>query len=202
MASGMDRFATVHRRKDGSTFNVEMSVQINPVEAGQLIGFIHDITERVEVEKALMESESGLRLRSKELDEMNSALKVLLKQREQDQRDLEQKVHANVKQFVLPYVEKLKKRITGENAAYLNIIEANLREMTSLLAKTMSEKFSKLTPQELLVVNLVKDGRQDKDIAEILNASIYTIKAHRRNIRKKLNLTSEKINLKTFLTNQ
>jgi DNA-binding NarL/FixJ family response regulator len=110
-------------------------------------------------------------------------------------------MQTNVKQLVLPYIEKLKKRKLGEDAAYLNIIEANLHGVISSLATTTSVKLYRLTPQELLVANLIKDGRQDKDISEMLSSSINTIKAHRRNIRKKLGLTKEKTNLRTFLSN-
>jgi DNA-binding NarL/FixJ family response regulator len=131
---------------------------------------------------------------------MNSALKVLLKQREQDKKEIEEKMHSNVKQLVLPYIEKLKKHKFGEGAAYLNIIEANLHGVLSSLATTTSGKLHRLTPQELLVANLIKDGKQDKDISEMLNSSINTIKAHRRNIRKKLGLVKGKANLRTFLS--
>ena len=193
-AQGEDRFESIHRRKDGTIFHVEVSVQFMPIEGGRIVGFIRDITAR-------RQAEEKLRVRSQELEEMNSALKVLLKQREQDQRDIEEKVRANVKQLVLPYIEKMKKSNSGENAAYLNIMEANLQEVVSSFATKMSGKLYALTPQEVLVANLIKDGRQDKDIAKILNSSIHTIKAHRRNIRKKLGLTKKKANLRTFLSN-
>ncbi len=201
ISEGEDRFESVHRRKDGSTFNVEVSVQYMPVEGGRVVVFLRDITERRKAEENLKESEERLRVRSQELEEMNSALKVLLRQREHDKREIEEKVQTNVKQLVLPYIEKLKKRRSGEDAAYLNIIEANLHGVISSLATTASGKLHRLTPQELLVANLINDGRQDKDISEMLNLSIYTIKAHRRNIRKKLGLLREKTNLRTFLSN-
>ena len=201
VSEGEDRFESVHRRKDGSTFYVEVSVQFKPIEGGRIVGFMRDRTARRKAEESLRESEEKLRVRSQELEEMNSALKVLLKQREQDRKEIEEKVHANVKQLVLPYIEKLKKRKFGEDVAYLNIIEANLHGMLSSLATTTSGKLHRLTPQELLVANLINDGRQDKDISEVLNVSIHTIKAHRRNIRKKLGLTKGKANLRTFLSN-
>jgi PAS domain S-box-containing protein len=201
ISKGEDRFESVHRRKDGSTFTVEISAQFKPIEGGRIVGFIRDRTAHKMSEESLRQSEEKLRVRSQELEEMNIALKVLLKQREQDQKDIEEKVRANVKQLVLPYIEKLKKRKLGEDAAYLNIIEANLQGVISSLATTtISGKLHRLTPQELLVANLIKDGRQDKDISELLNLSIYTIKAHRRNIRKKLDLTKGKTNLRTFLS--
>jgi len=200
VSKGDDRFESVHRRKDGSTINVEVSVQFKLIEGGRIVGFMRDITARRKAEESLRESEEKLRVRSQELEEMNSALKVILKQRERDQKDIEEKVHSNLKQLVLPYIEKLKKRKFGEDAAYLNIIEANLHGVLSSLATTTSGKLHRLTPQELLVANLIKDGRQDKDISEMLNSSINTIKAHRRNIRKKLGLIKGKANLRTFLS--
>jgi PAS domain S-box-containing protein len=201
ISEGEDRFESVHRRKDGSTFNVEVSVQFKPIDGGWIAGFIRDITARKRTVENLRESEEKLRVRSQELEEMNSALKVLLKQREQDKKEIEENVHTNVKKLVLPYIEKLKKRKLGEDALYLNIIEANLHGVLSSLATTTSGKLHRLTPQELLVANLINDGRQDKDISEMLNVSIHTIKAHRRNIRKKLGLIKEKANLRTFLSN-
>jgi DNA-binding NarL/FixJ family response regulator len=199
VSKGEDRFESVHRRKDGSTFNVEVSVQFKSIDGGRIVGFMRDITARKKAEESLRESEEKLSVRSQELEEMNSALKVLLKQREQDKKEIEEKVHANLKQLLLPYIEKLKKRALGEDAAYLNIVEANLHGVLSSLATT-SGKLHRLTPQELLVANLIKDGKQDKDIAEMLNSSINTIKAHRRNIRKKLGLIKGKANLRTFLS--
>jgi PAS domain S-box-containing protein len=148
----------------------------------------------------LKKAGEAVQLYSKELEEMKTALKVLLKQWEQDQKSIKEKVHVDVKQLVLPYIEKLKKRKSGADAAYLSIIETNLqRVISSLETRTLGE-LHRLTPQELLVANLIKDGRQDKDISEILNLSIHTIKAHRRNIRKKFGLTNGKANLRTFLS--
>jgi PAS domain S-box-containing protein len=201
ISEGEDRFESIHRRKNGSTFNVEVSAQFKPIEGGRIVGFIRDRTARNKIAQSLRESEERLRIRTQELEEMNSALKVLLKQREHDQKDIEEKVSANLKQLVLPYIEKLKKRKSGEDAAYLNIIEANLHGVMTSLITTMSGKLYRLTPQEMLIANLIRDGRQDKDISELLNLSIYTIKAHRRNIRKKLGLTTRKANLRTFLSN-
>lgn len=139
---------------------------------------------------------------SRELEESNSALKILLRQRENDRREIEEKIMDNVKQIVLPYIEMLKKkkREIPEDKTYLNIIESNLKEIVSSFTTSLSHRLANLTPKEMLIANLVKEGKQDKDIAEVLHLSIDTIKAHRRNIRKKLNLIGTKTNLRTFLS--
>ncbi|MDP2875913.1 MAG: PAS domain S-box protein [Holophaga sp.] len=46
MEMGEMRFESNHRRKDGSLFQVEISVQFQPAEGGTLVAFLRDITER------------------------------------------------------------------------------------------------------------------------------------------------------------
>ncbi|MEZ4566064.1 MAG: PAS domain S-box protein [Desulfobacterales bacterium] len=66
-----------------------------------------EIEERKQVEKSFRQKEEELREQSLDLQETNTALKILLKQREQDKEDLESKVLSNVRELILPYVEKL-----------------------------------------------------------------------------------------------
>ncbi|GEM_PF-5918506 len=147
-------------------------------------------------------AQETVRLYAKELEETNNALKVLLRQREEDRRTIEEKVHANVTQLVLPFVELLKKskHRLPEDYAYLNILETNLREIISSFTISLARKISNLTPKEILIANLVKAGRHDKDIAAALSLSVATVKAHRRNIRKKLGISGEKTNLRSYLS--
>jgi len=57
---GPNRFESVHRRKDGSLFNVEISAQYQPIARGQAVVFVRDITERKRAEQALRQSEAYL----------------------------------------------------------------------------------------------------------------------------------------------
>jgi DNA-binding CsgD family transcriptional regulator len=63
----------------------------------------------------------------------------------------------------------------------------------------LSSKYLKLTPTEIRVANLVKEGKTTKDIAEIMNLAKKTIDSYRENIRRKLGLKNKKTNLRTHL---
>jgi PAS domain S-box-containing protein len=55
-----NRFESVHRRKDGSLFDVEISAQYQTMAGGQAVVFVRDITDRKRAEQALRQSEAYL----------------------------------------------------------------------------------------------------------------------------------------------
>jgi len=147
-------------------------------------------------------AEEALEIKSKNLEEFNTALKVLLKQREKDKIELEEWVLANIKSLIMPHVEKLKKiGMKNKAAAHLSILETNLRDITSSFSQRLSSKYLNLTSKEIQIANLVKDGKTSKDIGELLNVSERTIDFHRKNIRNKLGLQNRKANLRSSLIN-
>jgi DNA-binding CsgD family transcriptional regulator len=48
---------------------------------------------------------------------------------------------------------------------------------------------------ETKIINLMKQQKTSKDIASILQVSLGTIRSHRENLRKKLQITKTKKNL-------
>ena len=66
-----------------------------------------EISARVKAEEELQKRKEELELKTKELEEVNTALRVLLKRRENDKIEIEEKVLYNVKDLVMPYLEKL-----------------------------------------------------------------------------------------------
>ena len=123
-----------------------------------------------------------------------------MKQRIKDKTELEETVLLNVKELIAPFLEKLNKsRLDSKQKVYINIIESNLNEIVAPLAREFSKINLKLTPAEIQVTNLVKQGKTTKEIAELLNLATSTIDTHRNKIRKKLGIKNKKINLKTCL---
>ena len=94
----------VMKRKDGSTFPGELNSSViwKDGRTAGTVGIIRDITERKLAEEALA-------AKSQQLEQTNTALHVLLRHREEDLRQTEQKIVANLQKLVLPYVEELRK---------------------------------------------------------------------------------------------
>lgn len=159
-----------------------------------------EIEERRETENALRERERELEMEKANLEETNTALKVLLKRREVDKRAVEEQVMYNVKKLLLPYINKIKKKVPNERKlAYLGIIETNLNDITDSFSRRLSIEFYELTNSELKVANLIRQGRKSVEIAALLGISIRTVEAYRLAIRKKLRIQNKKVNLRTFL---
>ena len=190
--------------KDGRAIDVQVDWDYRRDSNGLVTGFISvltDITERQRAKGALREKETELRVKAKSLEEVNTALRVLLKQREEDKIELEEKVLFNVKGLVLPYLERLKKStLRTDQMSCVDILESNLKEIVSPFSQKLSSKYLGVTPTEIRVANLVKDGKTTKEIAQFMNSSRKTVETHRDNIRKKLGIKHKKVNLRTYLS--
>jgi PAS domain S-box-containing protein len=163
-------------------------------------GIARNITERKRMEEALKKREQELGEKSRNLEDANTALKVLLKRREDDKSELEEKVICNVRELILPYIENLKiTRVDSHQLNQLSILERNTSEIISPFLRTLSTKYPNLTPMEIKVINFIREGRTTKEMAELLNVSARTVEVHRDNIRKKLGLRNKKANLKSHL---
>ena len=162
--------------------------------------FLNDVTERRHAEEELIESKKELERKSRDLEEVNTALRVLLRTREEDKKVLEEKVMFSVKDLIMPYLDKLKLSVSDQrHQSYLDIIESNLNDIVSPFMTAKATEMYKLTPTQIHVANFVKQGKSTKEIAEILHLSTSTIDSHRNTIRKKLGITKKNINLRSYL---
>jgi DNA-binding CsgD family transcriptional regulator len=159
-----------------------------------------EITALKLTEEALRKSQEELIEQKQSLEETNIAMKVLLKQREEDKLELEKKVLNNVKGLVLPYVDKLKNtRLKAKDRTLVGIIDTHLQDIISPLLQRFSNAKILLTPQEMQVAALVKDGKTSKEIADVLNVSETTVNFHRKNLRVKFGLRNKRTNLRSYL---
>ena len=184
----------------GTVRDIIITISLIPGTKRSVASFV-DITERKRAEETLKKNERDLTGKTHELEELNAALRVLLKRREEDKLELENNVTSNLKKLVMPYIEKIKKsRLEGEDLVCLNVIESNLKDIASPFASRLSSEYLSLTPKELQVADLIKEGKTTKEIAEFLRLSPATVEIHRYHIREKLGLSRKKTNLRTYLS--
>ncbi len=159
-----------------------------------------EIAERRRAEQALKKRGKALKINTRNLKEVNTALRVLLKRRDDDKKELEEKVLFNVKELIVPYLEKLKtSELNERQRVFADVLESNIKDIISPFSQKLSYWYLKLTPTEIQVANLVKHGKTTKEIAGFLNLSSHTIEFHRKNIRGKIGIKNKKANLRTHL---
>jgi DNA-binding CsgD family transcriptional regulator/predicted lactoylglutathione lyase len=159
-----------------------------------------EITALKLTEEELRQNRDALESQKVDLQEANIALKVLLRQREEDKKEMEQKVLSNIKDLVFPYIEKLKRApLRAKDHTNVEIIESHLNEVISPLLQRLSHLNIVLTPQEMQIAALVKDGKTSKEIADVLHVSETTVHFHRKNLRNKLGLKNKSTNLRSYL---
>lgn len=193
--------------KKGNIIHVQTDWNYKRNRKGKLVGFVSivsDITDRKKMEEELKRSHESLENKVKErtsaLEEMNTALSVLLKKRDIDKIETEQKIISNYKTLILPLVRKLKDRLTSENqTSLMMILESNLEEFLAPFSQKLSDPLINLTPGEIQIANMIKQGLSNKEIAKLLNNSVRTITNHRQHIRTKLGLKNRKVNLRSYL---
>lgn len=203
----MSLFETKWQRKDGTIFPVEVCIAVlktRPGEYNGIVATVRDITDRVLAREALERShedlEQKVRERTENLEDMNTALRVLLKGREDDKQTHEEKILANINELVLPYLNRLKgTRLDERQRASVSIIEANLKDIIAPFGTKAAARNLSLTPSEIQIANLIKHGMTAKEIAGITSLSPRTIECHRASIRRKLGIKNRKVNLRAFL---
>lgn len=206
-----------HSRKVNTQYDFKLGVRINgkyrfsywdsqlaPLmdSSGTLRGFLMcciDETERNLMKKAL-ESRDEVPFYVRNYEDLKSSLRFLMEIRTEDKRKMEQNILHNLKQLLMPCLEQLGR--SGLNAYHMNIlnsIESNLNSIISSFSSKLSSEYYGLSPTEIRIAGLVRDGKASKDIADLLGVTKDCIDFHRNNIRKKLGISKKRTNLETHL---
>jgi len=149
----------------------------------------------------LKNNEHQLALKAAELEQLNSALSVLLKKHQEDRAAMEANVLANVQKSIIPYLEKLKRgRLSERQRHHVEMVDTGVRRIVSPFAKSLSSVGRHLTPGEFQVADLIRQGKSTKEISNLLHLSENTIMTHRYRIRTKLGLKNNKQNLRNYLS--
>lgn len=134
--------------------------------------------------------------------ENSRALSVLARNLEESRLDGERRIVQYVNSIVAPIIDRLENKANPTNLE--QDILLSLRDLQALKVGDGKENSLThvLTESELRIATLIKNGLTNDDIATRLNISSHTVRTHRRNIRKKLDLNKSGQNLRTYLKNR
>ncbi len=183
-------------RKDGTI--IPIITHCLPVLDGTAVVGFRGLSRDISVIQKL---ELHLEHKTRELTEVNNALSLLLHQGADARAEHERRIHDNLQRLVIPYLEKIQERCKDpELELYLRVAMANLEKITSTFNLTLSARMDGLTPRELEVAELIKQGRSTKQIATLLDLSSRTVEFYRDKLRVKLGIKNKKTNLRSHLS--
>lgn len=194
-------------RKDGKLFWNEL--RISPVfnsekKLTHYIGVQTDVTKEREASEELEQYRKHLEAlveqRTAQVNEKNSALKEIVGQLEYEKNQFKENILKNTDELIIPLIKKLKRRLRlPEDQKVLDLIERNIADLTDSFGNRISRKMYALSPREIEICNMIRSGMSSKDMADTLHTSLSTIENQRNVIRKKLGISTKKVNLTTFL---
>ncbi len=157
-------------------------------------------TKRRHLEKQLAQASRKLDEYISSNAENHAGMSEILKYLQDHNTEIEDSLIANIKNLVMPYMLKLtKKRTSSDYLDCLDMIESRLSEIMVSLSDNLSSEQMAFTPEEIRIADLIREGKQDREIMEILNISIGTVRARRKNIRRKLGMQGDRTSLRSRL---
>lgn len=200
----------IHR--DGSTVWVRLlaaavTYQGRPAVAGNFMDITGRVIEMQKLEdvtlslsEKLTEKEMELAKRAQELTAVNKALQQIAAQSRSDVIHFKNRVMGNVDELVMPLISRLKDGpLNDDQTVSINVLESNLTQIMDSFVARMGSRERNLSPKEMEVANLVRQGHSSKEIASILQTTRRAVEFHRDNIRKKLGIKKSRKNLRGFL---
>ncbi len=160
---------------------------------------IGHIATRISAEMELQESNRQLTLERQALQESNTAIRIVMARIEQEKQEIHRDIGTNVEKILMPVLHALSLQLSPSQKKYLDVLQTNLEEITSPFISRLSRSYHSMTPTEIAICNLIRNGMRTKEIAEMRGVSEATINRHREKIRRKLNITNQDVNLATFL---
>ncbi|MBA3015096.1 MAG: LuxR C-terminal-related transcriptional regulator [Proteobacteria bacterium] len=153
-----------------------------------------------ETTQQLKKTEAALAEKAEDLTGTNQALQELMRKNDEDQREVEQKVMFTAHEMIEPYLDKLEKSpLDDYQQSFLKIIRTNLSEIVAPFMKDLAHKYFRLSPTELNIANLIRQGISTKDISDQLKMTKRNVDFHRDRIREKIGIKNTKANLRAVL---
>ena len=173
-----------------------------PLHLPEILQFAISLGAKWRAEQLLLKAKSELEDINEQLLETNNALSVLARNLERARTECESRVLQKTGTIIVPIIERLQqdKRL-GEYRNDFELLLRYIEDLTSDLAGDVKIAES-LSVTELRIASMIKNGMSGEDIARHLYIAPSTVKTHRRNIRRKLNIQNSGTNLRAYLESE
>lgn len=144
-----------------------------------------------------------LKLTSSNLETKNIALREVLSLIENEKRIALKNLRKRLSTDILPLAEQVRNPLLSQEKrnAYLDLLIDEIgRDITASGSDPVTH--NSLSPREREIAVQVRNGRTSKEIAELLGIAEATVERHRHNIRRKLKIANQTVNLAGLLSNE
>jgi DNA-binding CsgD family transcriptional regulator len=169
-------------------------------EAAEMSGRLNEeIQQRRDAESDLALANQILEAKHAELTQRNVTLQQVLNRIEEEKSLLAFRIRSNIDRLVKPIVQALQDKANPIEKRQLRFLSSSLDQAAAPLSEKLHSAYAQLTPREVVVSNMVRDGLTSKQIGNFIGLSEATVRKHRRNIRKKLGIAGKPVNLSSYL---
>ena len=158
-----------------------------------------EIEQRRDAEADLALANQILEAKHTELTQRNVTLQQVLNRIEDERSLLAFRIRSNIDRLVKPIVQALQDKANPVEKRQLQFLSSSLEQAAAPLSEKLHSAYAHLTPREVVVSNMVRDGLTSKQIGNFIGLSEATVRKHRRNIRKKLGIAGKPVNLSSYL---
>ncbi|HON55551.1 MAG TPA: LuxR family transcriptional regulator [bacterium] len=212
----IDKWITKKREKSVKNFNWVLIITILSLI---ILFIIHKIYLKYQIKKAVSNLSIDLKkikdkndINEKEIarlteitdqqkqniDSNNIMLQEIIKKYENDIKLLKEDLFNKLNFMLIPIIDNFKTVSEKNKEQLINMAKKTIEDICIETGINIISGENNLTPRELEICNYIKNDLSNKEIAALLNISIKSVEKHRENIRKKLGITYQNVNLKDF----
>jgi DNA-binding NarL/FixJ family response regulator len=147
----------------------------------------------------LRDAYKALHRQHQAVQDSNTTLRTILLRLEDEKREIRASILANIQRIIMPIVFELELAVAGQQRSYVTMLRQSLQEIASPFLTELARDHLELTPGEIAITTMIRNGLSTKEIAKLRSISVATVRRHRENIRRKLGLRNQKVNLVTYL---
>jgi PAS domain S-box-containing protein len=156
-------------------------------------------TERIHAEEAIRRAEEQLQVEQRAVTDKAIALREVMGQMDYEKAQLASYFQSNVDRIVMPLLRRLESKVGPTARTYLSQLDTSLANIMSPFVNHLESAFSSLSPREVQICSMIKDGLTSKEIAATFDVSVETVRHQRKDVRRKLGIGGDKANLRSFL---